>query len=516
MVTLEHFAKIKEQKLMGFKKSQTCRNLDLDYKTIVKYWDMTNEEYMEYVKNSKSRDKRVDKYRDLILGWIKEFKDISTAQIQDWLLERYGELDFKDRTLRLYVSNLREEHNLPKAENKRQYEAVPELPMGFQAQVDLGEIWLKRANGSKVKVYCFAMVLSHSRYKFLWWQDKPFTTLTFIDAHNKAFQYIGGMPKEMVYDQDRLLAVSENGGDIIYTEGFQNYLANARFEVRLCRAFDPESKGKIEAVVKFAKYNFAKHRIFEDINTFNDDSFKWLERTGNKKVHEVTKKVPAEVFTLERDHLKPIPNLFNTKIDTNSLTHIVRKDNTVLYKQNRYQVPKGTYQPGLEVKLKILDEKMDIVNMETSEIIVSHSVSIGKGKLIKIHHPERVVNKSIEEIYQKTLLELGDTDKSRELLDNIGKEKSRYIRDQFGLILKEIKNYEKTIILETVEYCVERKLYSAGIFKDALAYVSSRKNKIDANKIYKPVKLDIPLKYQGLKPQTRDINEYIDCFNGGN
>lgn len=179
-------------------------------------------------------------------------------------------------------------------------------------------------------------------------------------------------------------------------------------------------------------------------------------------------------------------------------------------------MPKGTYQPGLEVKLKILDEKMDIVNMETSEIIVSHSVSIGKGKLIKIHHPERVVNKSIEEIYQKTLLELGDTDKSRELLDNIGKEKSRYIRDQFGLILKEIKNYEKTIILETVEYCVERKLYCAGIFKDALAYVSSRKNKIDANKIYKPVKLDIPLKYQGLKPQTRDINEYIDCFNGGN
>ena len=146
-------------------------------------------------------------------------------------------------------------------------------------------------------------------------------------------------------------------GDIIYTEGFQNYLDSARFKVRLCRAFDPESKGKIEAVVKFAKYNFAKHRIFEDINSFNDDSFKWLERTGNKKVHEVTKKVPAEVFTLEKEHLKPIPNLFNIKTDTNILTYIVRKDNTVIYKQNRYQVPKGTYEPGLEVKLKISKER---------------------------------------------------------------------------------------------------------------------------------------------------------------
>ncbi len=272
MVTLDRFAKIKEDKSKGFKKSQVSRNLGLDYKTINKYWNMTNEEYIDYVEKSKSRNKKVDKYKDIILDWIKEYRDISTAQIQDWLLERYDELDFKDRTLRLYVSSLREEYNLPKQENQRQYEAVPELPMGFQAQVDLGERWLKRIDGSKVKVYCFAMVLSHSRYKFLWWQDKPFTTLTFIDAHNKAFEYLGGLPKEIVYDQDRLLTVSENRGDIIYTEGFQNYLDNARFQIRLCRAYDPESKGKIEAVVKFAKYNFAKHRIFEDINSFNDDS----------------------------------------------------------------------------------------------------------------------------------------------------------------------------------------------------------------------------------------------------
>lgn len=515
MITLDKFAKIKEHKSKGFNKSQTSRNLALDYKTIDKYWNMTNEKYIGYVENRKSRSKKVDKYKDIILDWIKEYRDISTAQIQDWLLERYDELDFKDRTLRLYVSNLREEYNLPKQENKRQYEAVPEPPMGFQAQVDLGEIWLKRIDGSKVKVYCFAMVLSHSRYKFLWWQDKPFTTLTFIDAHNKAFEYLGGLPKEIVYDQDRLLTVSENGGDIIYTEGFQNYLDNARFQIRLCRAYDPESKGKIEAVVKFAKYNFAKHRIFEDINSFNDDSYKWLERTGNKKVHEVTKKVPAEVFTLERDHLKPIPNLFNNKIDTNILTYLVRKDNTVFYKQNRYQVPKGTYQPGLEVQLKILDGKIDIIDLKTGKTIVSHTISIGKGKLVQLHHPERVINKSIDEIYQKTLIALGDTDKSRELLDNIGKEKSRYIRDQFGLILKVIKKYEKPIIQETIEYCVERRLYSAGIFKDALAYINNRKNEVNSNKIYKPAELDIPLKYQGLKPQTRDIKEYIDSFNGG-
>ncbi len=53
----------------------------------------------------------------------------------------------------------------------------------------------KKIDGYKVKVYCFAMVLSHSRFKYLLWSDKPFNTLSFIDAHNIAFEYLGGMPK---------------------------------------------------------------------------------------------------------------------------------------------------------------------------------------------------------------------------------------------------------------------------------------------------------------------------------
>lgn len=47
-----------------------------------------------------------------------------------------------------------------------------------------------------------------------------------------------------------------------------------KFKTRLCRAFDPESKGKAEAGVKYAKYNFAKHRTFVDI----DDMQAWYKK----------------------------------------------------------------------------------------------------------------------------------------------------------------------------------------------------------------------------------------------
>lgn len=507
------FGEIKQYKELGLNKSQVQRTLNINYKTVDKYWDMMPDEYAKLVLEAKSRSKKIDKYKDEILEWITDFRDMSATQVLDWIRERHGEVEFKERSLRLYISKLRVEHNLPKAMLTRQFEEVPELPMGYQAQVDMGQIWLKKIDGSKIKVYCFAMVLSHSRYKFILWSDKPFTTITFIDAHNRAFEYFGGMPAEIVYDQDRVLAVSENCGDIIYTEGFQIYIDTMKYKIRLCRGFDPQSKGKIESVVKYAKYNFAINRTFVDIDSFNEDSFKWLKRTGNGKKHEITKTVPEEVFTLEKEHLLPVPQLFEKNSSDTSLTYAVRKNNIVLYKQNRYQVPKGTYVPGKEVKLILKDTKMDIVDIETGELIVNHQISTKQGELIKIIHPERDIHSSVDEVYERAFTALGKTSNAKILLDNIRKEKVRYCKDQFGVIINGAPSYESEIITRAVEYCVNRSLWSAGMFKETLEYLATKDN-IQINKKSVLDNVSIPSKYKGLKPEVRNVSEYSVALKG--
>jgi hypothetical protein len=141
---------------MGPNKSQVQRLLNINYKTVDKYWDMTLDEYAQLIEESKSRTKKIDKYKDEILEWITDFRDISSAQIYDWLRERYGDLDFKERSLRHYISDLRETYKLPKLATARQYEAVDELPMGYQAQVDMGQIWLSNAHGkNKSLLFCY-------------------------------------------------------------------------------------------------------------------------------------------------------------------------------------------------------------------------------------------------------------------------------------------------------------------------------------------------------------------------
>jgi transposase len=144
--------------------------------------------------------------------------------------------------------------------------------------------------GKTKKVQFFTFVLSRSRYKYILFSDTPFTTASVIEAHECAFKAIRGCPMEIVYDQDRLFIVDENLGDIIMTAGFRAYVGQSSFTTYFCRKADPESKGKVENVVKYVKQNFLYNRSFKDLETLNDEAYEWLARTANALEHGTTKK----------------------------------------------------------------------------------------------------------------------------------------------------------------------------------------------------------------------------------
>src|SRR5699024_382427 len=136
-------------------------------------------------------------------------------------------------------------------------------------------------------------------------------------------------------------------GDLILTKDFQSYKETRELIVWMCRGADPESKGKVENVGKYVKNNFAKHRLYYGLNKWNETAWEWLERTGNYKHHNTTKKSPIGGLSLEEQRLLPISNTIGYSIantnDVSSITRTVRKDNTINFVSNRYSVPLGTY-----------------------------------------------------------------------------------------------------------------------------------------------------------------------------
>lgn len=512
MVDWIMYAKIQEQKRNGLNKSQTARKLKINRETVRTYWDMTPGEYAIRVENAKTRTKKADNYKEFVVECLKKYPDMSASQIYDWIKEKSNleSLMFQERTFRNFVKTVREEYGIKKICCDRQYEAVDELPPGRQGQVDMGEIKVTTINGRAKKIYCFGMVLSHSRQKFVLWQEHPFTTESFIAAHVKAFEFYGGRPREIVYDQDKVLAVSENHGDIIYTEGFQNYINEVKFDIYLCRGADPESKGKIENVVKYAKNHFAKHRVFTDIDNFNADCMAWLNRTANAKEHGTIKKIPAEVFALERESLIPVSHYsFETAVNE-SIPYQVRKDNIVLYKGNRYRVPKGTYYPGKKVFMVVNDDILSITDCITGEIYATHPLCKERGRLIGQKRQDRDTSKTLleQELIIKEML--GNDAIVKTFLEHIHQEKSRYYRDQLGVIRKLFDKWDKELILAGLNYCCEKGLYSAGDLKSSIVYLEQLKTEKEPTKL-KPV---LPLKYRGNIPQKRDLSVYEFAMRG--
>ena len=506
MVSWMDYYEIQRFKRKKFNKSQTARKIGINRETVGVYWDMTPDEYALRVEATRTREKKADPHKDFVLDCLMKYPDMSAAQLYDWIKERtcLETLDFQERCFRDYVRSVREEYNIRKPVTARQYEAMDELPPGKQAQVDMGEISLETINGRHKKIYCFGMVMTHSRYKFILWQERPFTTDTFVQAHIKAFTFLGGRPQEIVYDQDKILAVSENHGDIIYTEGFQSYLNEVKFDIFLCRGADPESKGLIENVVKYAKHGFAEHRIFRDSNSFNADCIAWLSRTGNGKKHGTTQKIPAEVFTLEKEYLMPVSEYSFAVAINDSIDYQVRKDNIVLYKGNRYRVPKGTYCTGKRVFMVVDQDVISITDTLTGEIYATHPLCHDKGKLIGQRREERDKSSSMQE-QEISIQQLFHNDALvTPFLEHIHQEKPRYYRDQLGVIRKLFEEWNSELLIHGLHYCTEKELYSAGDLKSSVIYL----DQIRTEPKKKERMSALPSKYRGNIPEIRDLSVY--------
>jgi transposase len=502
MVQEEMYKDVQSNKQQGLTIRACAKKMKLDRKTIRKYWDMSLEDYANYLAKSKQRSKILDPYEVEIRTELESYPNITSAIIYDHLQERHADFKPSYRSVRLYVTVMRELLGIPTEVKVRQYTEVSAQPAGYQAQVDMGQKVMIDPFGKKVKIYIFAMVMSLSRKKYLYFQDHPFTGQDFINAHDSAFKYYGGRTEEIVYDQDRVMAVSENAGDLILTEAFDAYRKYAGFGIRLCRGYDPESKGKIESVVKYVKGNFLTCRIYHGISALNSEGLARLDRTANAKIHETTKMIPDIVFAEEAGHLKPAPTL-SKPVEPKTL--LIRKTNVIHYKQNRYEVPKGTYMPGRQAKA-VLDEqgtRISFYDAKIGDLPAEHPIPVGIGHLVKLpHNHTRFKATDSSSLKGKLLNALSDFGDMRAYMELLIEKYPRYVRDRLRILYKCVLDYHRDELQVALDYCIDRDLVSANDFHDTLVFFRSEEPKIT------PAKVELPAKYQSVKPKVRSLSAY--------
>jgi transposase len=463
------YFQIKQLLQEKFTISQISEKLSISRTTVYSYANMGEEDFMEWVKQIRKKPKTLSPYEEPIKSRLSQHPELSSYQIHDWLLEYYPEVKVSRRAVSDFVSYLRQVYHFPKPRKEksgREYMAIEDQPYGRQAQVDFGVYTMKSGQDEDQKVYFMITVLSRSRYKHVYFLDHPFTTMDVVEAHESAFAYYGGFPQRMVYDQDKLMVVSENRGDILFTEKFTAYLKVRKFEIFVCRGSDPETKGKSESVVKYVKTNFLNARRFINQEVLNAECGAWLERTGNGQIHGTTKRIPAQEFLLEQPHLQALGPVKLSFLEYQA--YHVRKDNLITWKGNRYSVPSGTYQgKGTKVWIKVEGEDLVICREDKTEM-ARHKICLDKGMTIINSNHRRDRSQSIKRLMDQVADLFTDQEVAQAYFAQIQQIKPRYIRDQLLLIKKSIRKSNAEYADQALIFCRNNTILSANDFKSVL------------------------------------------------
>ncbi len=503
--------KVKELKSKGLNCVQIAHELGLHRQTVMKYEKMTLDEFQASQTYERDFKHKLDIFEEEVKNELIDKPYLSCRQVHDHLRENHSDFpDVNGKTVFNFVMRIREKYHITKTyeETFRPMEKIPESEPGHYMQVDFGEYWMHRNDTRRVKVYFFVAVMSYSRHKFVYFSKTPFTSELAIYAHQLAFQFYGGKPQKIVYDQDKVFIHNENLGDVVLTRAFQAFVSSEHFQCVFCRKSDPQSKGKVENVVKYIKYGFLRGRDFTNIEMLNESALRWLARTANGLPHSTTKRIPTEAFKEELPYLTPYTGT-PTHPQDGMKEYLVRKDNTINFHSHLYNVPTGTFNgDGTFVWVCVKDGKVEIYSNETGKMLARHDVAQIPGEAILDETIQRPKLPNRKELENYILAYLEGNAIVAMWLKNLYETKPRYYRANINRINTELESFLPEHLIKGFEVCLDKGDYNAN---DLISYCERHFGRIPKGPREPSLAELLPESLQQL-PQRSNINDYKSIF----
>jgi transposase len=202
----------------------------------------------------------------------------------------------------------------------------------------------------------FASVLGYSRHRQLTFTcSERFGALAIGLASN--LEQIGGVPAKVLFDNPRTVTVGDVAGAHVLNPDLVRLASHYRFSPRTTEYYDPESKGKVEALVRFAKSDLIPPEGFGSLDEANEAGREWCRRV-NREPHSETKRAPATLLEREAQLLRPLPKA-RPPLAAGERRKVDRLA-TIRFASARYSVPH-----------RLVDETVEALATDR-ELIVTH------------------------------------------------------------------------------------------------------------------------------------------------
>ena len=248
---------------------------------------------------------------------------------------------------------------------------------GEQAQVDWGHFGTLNIGNAVRKLMAFVVVLSWSRQVFLRFFLNS-QMASFLRGHVAAFEFFGGVPRVLLYDNLKSAVLERRGDAIRFHPTLLQLAGHYRYEPRPVAVARGNEKGRVERAIRYIRGSFFAARDFEDLEDLNAQALAWCTGTSaDRKCPEDRTLTVGDAFEQERERLLTLPN---DPFPTDERVQVnVGKTPYVRFDLNDYSVPHTHVRRTLE-----LVASLDTVRiLDGNEPIATHARSFDKGATVE-------------------------------------------------------------------------------------------------------------------------------------
>lgn len=476
-------ARLKEE---GLSKRAVAKKLGISRGTVSKYWNATNLELGQPCYSGRSQ--LIDPYKDYITERLENYPELSARRLYKEIKKK----GFKgsERTVRRHVQTMRPAKH-------REYKPFETLP-GEQAQVDWGHFGSIDIEGERYKLYAFVFTLCWSRANYIEFVTR-LDMASFLTSLYRALEYIGGVPREILFDNAKVV-VSERVGNIVrFSEDLLHFALAYGFTPRACWTYDAESKGKVESQVKYVRRGFFYAREFKNLADLNQQARKWCDTEANMRIHGTTGEIPWLQLQQEQPHLKTLPEKRNMPFVLQKRS--VTRTSLISVDGNKYSVPsrwaRGTvYFRKYEKHLELLSGQQVVGTIPLQEgrgrrfIRDEHYPDHQKAQQRKI--PSHPLQAKFEELAPE----------AKKYLEGLNRSRIGTLREQMEKIIGLQDHYPAPIMAQAMKRALEYQAFGYGTLKRIIKGLSNG-SLPEASVMGRPLPESL-----NVKVQQRDLSYY--------
>lgn len=272
----------------GLSKKAAAERLGVSRRTVTR-WQKETE-----AAPRKPRVHKLDPYKGIIRTRLESYPELTAQRLFEEV--RAAGYDGGYGRVRAFVETLRRPVEVPVTRF--------ETPPGHQGQVDFGTFrtpWGPR--------YALVVVLGYSRLMWLQFYASQ-TMATVMTGLECAFASFGGVPAELLFDQMKAVVTSDGrdaGGTLVLNDEFQRFAAHWDFQIRACRPYRAQTKGKVERQIRYVRQSFYYGRTFTGDDDLNTQAHGWLRDVANQRKCTAIGEAPMACFERdEADTMRPL------------------------------------------------------------------------------------------------------------------------------------------------------------------------------------------------------------------